>query len=193
MALPRIAGKSDDDSVKSKGPGGGLKALVIMLIVMDLAAGGAYAYLTLVKGKEVEKSRASAQRKLFKVRENGVQISQAVVELSRASTEDVSDPQTPALSAAMELKIDEYVKVRQGPKKRFARSDVFEEHLVTITWIQKNGYKFKDLIDFHKRIEAKNPKVQIQRINFGKRDDTEESWWRPISSTVRVFKPKLEQ
>ena len=203
MALPRLTRKKDGNAeVKGKGLGSGFKALVAILIVMDLLAGGTYAYLSLVQGKKVEKDRDSAQKKLFKIRKNSLQIARAVEELSKASTEDVSDPQTPALTVAEEMEIFSFMKVRQGANRRFARSDVFEEHPVTITWLQKNGYHFDDLIKFHKRVEAMNPKIQIKHINFGKRDDAvhirddngkEDSWWRPITTDIRVFKPKAEE
>ncbi|MAB91456.1 MAG: hypothetical protein CMJ90_18695 [Planctomycetes bacterium] len=193
MALLRITAKKDADAeVKGKGTVSGLKALVVILILLDLLAGGTYAYLHLVQGKKVEKTRATAQKKLLKIRKNSLQIAEAVRQLSKASTEDVSDPQTPAITVAEEMKITEYMLIRQGAKRRFARSDVFEEHVVTITWRDKNGYKFSDLIKYHRLVEAMNPKIQIKRINFGKRDDTPDSWWRPTTTDIRVFKPKAE-
>ncbi|NRA94780.1 MAG: hypothetical protein HRU14_01075 [Planctomycetes bacterium] len=194
MALPRITRTKDGDAEASgKGPGGGLKTLVLLLILMDLVAGGTYAYLSYVQGKKVDKDRSSAQKKLFKIKKNSLQIAQAVEDLGKARTEDVSDPQTPAISVAQKLNILEYMRIQQGTARRFARSDVFEVHPVTITWLQKNGYKFKDFIDFHKDVEAMNPKIQIKRINLGKRDDTPESWWRPITTELRVFKPKIDE
>ena len=193
MALLRITRKQDGDAdVKGKGTGGGLKALVIVLIVMDLLAAGTYTYLNLVQGKKVEKARTTAKKKLLKIRKNSLQIAEAVRQLSKASTGDVSDPQTPAFAVAEEMEITQFMLIRQGAKRRFARSDVFEEHIVTITWRDKNGYRFEDLINYHKSVESKNPKIQIKRINFGKRDDTPDSWWRPTTTDIRVFKPKAE-
>lgn len=194
MALPKITNKKkkadDGGDVKSKGPGGGLKAFVIMLIVMDLVAAGAYGYLTLVRAKTVTKSRTTARNNLLRVKRGGEEVYQALTQLKSARSEKVADPKTPILKSAQQMNIGQFLTVQNPTRKRFGGADNWDEWNVNVQFREKRGFKFKDLIAFCQSIESKNSKAQVMSLNFNKRDETEESHWRPTAMVVRVFKPR---
>ncbi len=199
MALERLT-RSNDDAVASKGPGGGLKFLVVIFILLDLAAAGFYGYLILVKRDELEGQRTQAYQALLQVSRDSQRIATAVSDLARASTVDVNDPSSPIYAVGNSMPIGEgqtmtdNFTVKPASPRAFQGNNNFMVHSVTIDWVNKEGYRFQDLVRFHESVESKNPKVQIKSIDFGKCDlNTEDKWWRPSQTKVRVFKPRPDR
>ncbi len=96
-------------------------------------------------------------------------------------SQTAADPSQAVIAAAQEMRIDRYMRV--GAPKSSRRSGQ-EVQVSEIRFLEKNGYKFPDLVRFCKLVEAKNAAVRVTRFDFGKRGDTTDGWWRPRSMTV---------
>ncbi|MAG57312.1 MAG: hypothetical protein CMJ83_13545 [Planctomycetes bacterium] len=189
MGRLRIGRKGAEEESPESGGGSGMKSLVIMLIVLDLLAGGFYGYLVLVKGKDVQGKRSSAERSLVRMKEMGEAVSLHARRLKKENTASVKEPRNPITKAAIDLHVEANIIINNPVRRTWTDDPRYDAWMVTVTFREKAGYRFKELVRFLKHIELQSPKVQISKINFGKRDPAED-WWRPTNMEVRIFKPR---
>jgi len=188
----RLTGRKDPDDDRGGSSGSGFRNLVMTLILLDIIAGGFYGWLVMIKGKEVMSTRQGAENNLVRVKQMGEAIRQQVEVLYSAETLSVKDPKNPINRAARHFQLFDNIVISDPVRRPWGRDGRYDSYMVKVQFRESIGYKFSGIISFIRRIEKTSPKVQVSAVNFGKRDDGDDTW-RPAFIDVRVFKPRSKR
>ncbi len=184
-----------EEGMESSADYGMAKTVLILLLLLDLAAGGVYIYFQLFKLGDLEKALKRGERGLIAVHQQTKDLGAVASTIWRQKLAKIDDPGGLIMEIAAGYKLQGKVTAEKNVASRWKATN-YEEVTVRINFIQKEGYYFGDIITFLQAIEHKNPKLLIREMNFGKREmafGTDKSdTWRPTGGalTVRTFRLK---
>jgi hypothetical protein len=201
MAILRIGGKkkpkavvlASDAEAKKASSGGSMKALVYLVLILDVLALGGWLYVKYSMNRKAQNELKTAESNLRSLKERGETGAAIVQKLVRENAQSISQPQDIINKVFRDHEIlDQLANVSTGLPRSFRPNENYEEVVVSVNWAQKAGYALTDLVRVLKAIEDTNPMVQIKDMDFGKRDivgPTELKSWRPTKMTVRILRP----
>lgn len=192
MATKLLTAPVAKDVKATSGSHGSTKAIVTILLILNVLALGGFAYLSLIMSRNVQDSLKRSKLQLIRLKEQTEVLARAADSIKDQNQAPVSVPVELITQVARDFKLQDKVKASKSRNVRWKKSNIFEEQTVEVQFLDKEGYVWRELHRFLNGIEATNSKVQIKSINFGQRDDGGDTW-RPLSMTVRVFTPTLKR
>jgi len=174
------------------------KTILLLLLILDLVAGGTFLYFEFVRVKGLETDLKRSERGRLKVCQQAKNLGAVANTILRNKLEPIDDPGGLIMQIADRADLKGKVTAEKKITRRWKNTS-YEEVTVRINFVLKAGYEFGGLITFLQRIEHKNPKLLIKEMNFGKREMMEHEdrrgeldRWRPTGGalTVRTFRLK---
>lgn len=167
------------------------KQFLILLVVLNVIAGGLYGYLRLVRADDALKAQRQAENQLARLKSQAMTVQQAATEIVNGQIKEVAEPGELVATIAQANGIGPLISVKNTTAPRtWNKSAIHAERRVGFTFKEKEGFKLKDLHRFFADLERANSKVQITRFNIPQRDPPRANgdvFWRPTDAELRVF------
>jgi hypothetical protein len=190
-AAKEVADDGADAAPESSG--GGFRALVFALVLLDLVALGGFAYLRFKRNGDIEKSIAKADSELARLKRDLVNLDDTVRRIQREKVQQVDDPGTLLNRVATRFGIADSLKSDKPQTIPFAKT-AYEETTVRFTFLNRSSYDFagdQGIMNFFTEVQNANPSIQFKEITFGDRQPgVGNDKWELKGGVVRVLKPK---
>lgn len=187
-AAAKDVAKDDDADAAAPSGAGSFKTLVIVLVVLDLLAGGAWAWLKFSRNGALNDSIKKNRANLVRLKTDLVNLDETVRRIQRDQVQQVLDPGTLLSAVAANNGLADSLRTDKPLKSKFGRN--YEEHTVKFTFTGRASYDFAGMLRFLTAVEKANPTVQIREIDLGGRQTgAGNNMWEVKTGTVRVLKP----
>jgi hypothetical protein len=182
--IKQIGGEAPSAAPSSSG----LKVLVWLLVVLNVAGAGAWGWFKLFKNREAERALNTTRARLLKLEQDMSNLNAMVREIDNKKVNEVSDPRTVITEVATFAQNLDSLDIGSVHESRFHKTN-YTEKTVRITFLNRKVYTFAQLVGFLQYLEKANPTVQIKEVDFGKRTPPTigSDSWVPQAATVRVL------
>lgn len=177
-----------------------LKTLLVFMGLLCAVALGAFLYIKVKVVRDAETNLRNAERHHYALAERLAQLQAEVTDIIARKVEEVKVPTEHVQRVARAFPISRssgttlanHIQVSQAGGGRWRSSELYGVKRVNIRFVELQGFQLPDIYKVMAALERSNPKVQIEEIDFGKRDpptEAGETYWRPNGMIVRYFVP----
>jgi hypothetical protein len=186
-AAKDVADEQDKDA-PAKARSGGVRNLVLGLILLDVLGIGGFLYLRYERNGEKEKAISRARAQIKNLKTQLVFIDDMARRIERDKVQQVDDPgvlmQTVAQSG---FKLSGNLVTAKGMTSRFGKTN-YDETVVRFHFNERQSLDFDGMLGFFIAVENANPSVQFTEIDFGdRRPGVGSNMWEIKSGSVRVL------
>lgn len=186
--VPALPSGEKSEAALGGGSSGGFKLFVWMLVILNLAAAGAWLWFKYFKTAEAQKTLATTRRQLIKLETDLDNLHGTVQSIARDGVNEVSDVGRLVGALADSYTIRNFLLISTDQEQRFHKTN-YQEKSTRVTFLNKKVYKFSELVLFLTAIEKANPTVQIKEMDFGTRQPASvgSDTWVPTQCVVRTL------
>lgn len=181
------------------------KTVLIAILVLDVLCLGGWIWLSSFKLPAKEQEVKRARRDLAAMSQEADLLQTKIARITEGNLDRVRDDEalqaiirnvaerTPLKSSTRKT-LYNIIRVRGGNSRVWRENPRYMQHVVTLTNTEEYGFPFEGIVDFARRLEARNPNIKVIEVNFGERDEAPgQDTWRPKGNFMKVQALTLKQ